>query len=117
TGPGVRPAYAARVIAVHADAHDLRSFPTRRSSDLRCRRPAHHHPAADLALPLYAPADRARLRVPGPATAVQNQVVKVHVAVLDRSEEHRSELQSPFDFPFRLLLAETKAAPVNRNVT
>ena len=37
----------------------------------RRRRPAHQHAAADAALPLHAAADRGRLRLPGPAAALQ----------------------------------------------
>ena len=46
--------------------------------DGRCRRrrPAHHHAADDAAVPLHAPADRKRLRLPGAAAAVPDQVVQ-----------------------------------------
>ena len=46
--------------------------------DGRCRRrrPAHHHAADDAAVPLHAPADRERLRLPGAAAAVPDQVVQ-----------------------------------------
>ena len=40
----------------------------------RRRRPAHPHPAADAAVPVHAPVDRGRPRLPGAAAAVQDQV-------------------------------------------
>ena len=47
-------------------------------ADGRCRRrrPAHHHAAADPALPLHARAHRGRLRLPRPAAALPAQVVE-----------------------------------------
>jgi DNA gyrase subunit B len=47
----------------------------------RCGRSAHPHPAADVAVPVHAPAGRARARVPRPATAVQDQVAASRGAV------------------------------------
>ncbi len=40
----------------------------------RRRRPAHHHAAAHAAVPVHAPADRARARLPRRPAAVQDQV-------------------------------------------
>ena len=40
----------------------------------RRRRPAHPHPAAHPAVPVHAPAHRARARLPGAAAALQDQV-------------------------------------------
>src|SRR5438094_6806925 len=77
--------------AVHRDLH---SFPTRRSSDLRPRR-ADRRVHSDVA-------DRDQDR-----GARGTHRARDH----DRSEEHTSELQSPYDLVCRLLLEKKKKYP------
>src|SRR5438094_2413793 len=81
-------------------------FPTRRSSDLssdrRRDRRGHHSPHdGDRA----AAADR----ISDPAS--RNQLGAISSAA--RSEEHTSELQSPYDLVCRLLLEKKKEKPNN----
>src|SRR5438094_10288570 len=78
----------------HATPRVLHSFPTRRSSDLAgAARGGRHDP------PQALPAQRhARLRAPA------------------RSEEHTSELQSPYELVCRLLL-EKKNSPASTTET
>src|SRR5437867_9617743 len=85
---GHSPDVSAFFFSCSGDHRDLHSFPTRRSSDLR---------AGHIMLP--APRRKAvpRWRTP-PAVGV--------LAV--RSEEHTSELQSPYDLVCRLLLEKKK---------
>ena len=45
-------------------------------ADADCGWPAHHHPIANPALPLYAAAHRSRICLFGTASAVSHQVVK-----------------------------------------
>ena len=57
----------------------------------RCRRPAHHDAAAHPAVPLHAPAHRARLRVPRAAAALPPQVVERRARVrLQRPRARRA---------------------------
>src|SRR5207248_10088593 len=77
---------------------DLHSFPTRRSSDL----------SAASAGPID-PDDRRRARVRLPADRRS-----CPVGTRRRSEEHTSELQSPYDIVCRLLL-EKKKKPLRQN--
>src|SRR5207248_5511287 len=94
----------------------LRSFPTRRSSDLAEERgqaeaPGEPGPAlgvgagarqhADFSRPAIRRASTVGDPVPaGPPLAEQLEAADVH----ERSEEHTSELQSPYDLVCRLLL-------------
>src|SRR5437867_7282311 len=73
-----------------ADHRHLHSFPTRRSSDLR----------ASTSRPRQRTAKRLRC---GPGTRCSG-------AGSARSEEHTSELQSPYDLVCRLLLEKKKTA-------
>src|SRR5437867_10550144 len=75
------------------DLRDLHSFPTRRSSDLVRRAAAISGKAAFL-LPLGVTVPRR-----GTPPSMTNS----------RSEEHTSELQSPYDLVCRLLLEKEKA--------
>src|SRR5207249_11165726 len=89
---------------------DLPSFPTRRSSDLFPRRPTdgprrsappRRQSNASPAHPLIAALRPAR---PGAGARARRRAR----AVLARSEEHTSELQSRFDLVCRLLLEKKK---------
>src|SRR5437867_13275017 len=80
------------------DHRDLHSFPTRRSSDLKPR-------AIELRRePKAAPADVHKLPLVGEVAAG---------SPLLRSEEHTSELQSPYDLVCRLLLEKKKKKKKN----
>src|SRR5437867_10011922 len=91
-----------------SDTHlDLHSFPTRRSSDLLSR--------SRLRLTLRREGRyllRTNLTSTDPAQLWQFylQLVEVEAAFRDikRSEEHTSELQSPYDLVCRLLLEKKK---------
>src|SRR5699024_12104528 len=81
----------------------LHSFPTRRSSDLRC-------PAVTGPLPIYgAEMDLIKHLVPhiGECLAEGLEIHGFRSGQV-RSEEHTSELQSRFDLVCRLLLEKTK---------
>src|SRR5437867_12366566 len=68
----------------YRDLRDLHSFPTRRSSDLT------------------------HGRIRGPRTDPGSRSRESPNRLLDRSEEHTSELQSPYDLVCRLLLEKKK---------
>src|SRR5207248_5494403 len=86
------------------DHRDLPSFPTRRSSDLKfvaafarsVRAGTRARPICSLRPPRAVPQERVASR--SLASAVR----------LERSEEHTSELQSPYDLVCRLLLEKKK---------
>src|SRR5438094_3785184 len=78
---------------------DLHSFPTRRSSDLRIA-PVHQ---------------RFRRPLPGQVTPLRGPAHPDDGAIL-RSEEHTSELQSPYDLVCRLLLEKKKINITNENL-
>src|SRR5438874_10104593 len=86
------------IYSVYRDQRDLHSFPTRRSSDLRC-----------VTHSTWAPAPSARSSRPTisatappiPASTSSNTMQRVASAL--RSEEHTSELQSRRDIVCRLL--------------
>src|SRR5207248_10764273 len=92
------------LLSCPADSSALPSFPTRRSSDLVLVR-AGQRPVtqqvlagktrAELSVDRPQLADRGRLDVAAPGIARK---------LLQRSEEHTSELQSPYDLVCRLLL-------------
>src|SRR5207248_11543286 len=88
--------------ASYADPRDLHSFPTRRSSDLgraaRDARAAGLAPAARRAAALHSRALRRHLQLDG----------EMEHDGSGRSEEHTSELQSPYDLVCRLLLEKKK---------
>src|SRR5207248_11501888 len=69
---------------------DLHSFPTRRSSDLRSAE------------------NGGVIRVDGHRAAVDLAKARHNAVAGDRSEEHTSELQSPYDLVCRLLLEKKK---------
>src|SRR5207248_11007892 len=89
-----------------ADHPHLHSFPTRRSSDLQLleRQPAH---LGRLALADCAAVHRAQEII---QQSLPGRRVVEHVADERRlrSEEHTSELQSPYDLVCRLLLEKKK---------
>ena len=63
----------------------------------RRRRPPHQHPAADAAVPLHAAADRARLRLHGPAAALPDpleQAGRARVRLL-RRRARRADARRP----------------------
>src|SRR5207248_4655911 len=76
----------------HADPRDLHSFPTRRSSDLLLHAVTRHL--------LHADAQAGGVA----RVCIEGQQVVVDDDVVGRSEEHTSELQSPYDLVCRLLL-------------
>src|SRR5207248_10995958 len=83
----------------YGDPRDLHSFPTRRSSDL----PVEHGLIV-----------RVNAVAPGPILtrardhASAEEVERVAAQTPARSEEHTSELQSPYDLVCRLLLEKKK---------
>src|SRR5437773_11512813 len=80
--------------------HDLHSFPTRRSSDLRAGR-GRGRGMTELATAISASLDLDRLRGDFP-------ILRLEVAGKPRSEEHTSELQSHHELVCRLLLEKKK---------
>src|SRR5207248_11653697 len=93
--------------------HDLHSFPTRRSSDLTCVLDTTSASASvprpgSRRLPTVRTSagrrrrSRARSAIAIPSTGLRRE----------RSEEHTSELQSPYDLVCRLLLEKKK--PTNK---
>src|SRR5437867_5932883 len=76
----------------HLHHRDPHSFPTRRSSDL-----------IDLAVD------------PGDARVVYAALYQARRTPWERSEEHTSELQSPYELVCRLLLEKKKRAPDHGN--
>src|SRR5699024_12376723 len=93
--------FQARVATVY-----LPSFPTRRSSDLLLHRPGQPGQLPGRLQDGLPGADEADLVHRGPAQVQAGEVVLVADAVVPRSEEHTSELQSRFELVCRLLLAE-----------
>src|SRR5207248_11311419 len=87
---------------LHCSAHhrDLHSFPTRRSSDLVEAAGAPDADRNDRPVKIH-------IRQPGEAREMP-QVQADQRAVDERSEEHTSELQSPYDLVCRLLLEKKK---------
>src|SRR5207249_11177281 len=94
----------------------LRSFPTRRSSDLHCEAEGRAYAAIEKSwfgsVILDADADRAAKRLERtaaawgttPAEMAGRALAGTPEQVVERSEEHTSELQSRFDLVCRLLL-------------
>src|SRR5438094_7392050 len=85
---------------------DLHSFPTRRSSDLARG-------------PDTTRRDRARaVRHPAPAEIARGGRYRLLVDhdLRPRSEEHTSELQSPYDLVYRLLLEKEKKKTEYNNI-
>src|SRR5207248_11392378 len=92
---------------------DLHSFPTRRSSDLQPRRPAPGGPLRPgrrrrglLLLPGHLGHRNAPDRPPPAWPVPSAELSAPHPS--RRSEEHTSELQSPYDLVCRLLLEKKK---------
>src|SRR5207248_10246380 len=84
----------------YVDHRDLHSFPTRRSSDL------HAQPLQDGGgLPTVAHGLAHRPRRQRRSLL---QKADAHALASSRSEEHTSELQSPYDLVCRLLLEKKK---------
>src|SRR5438094_2639816 len=88
------------------DHRDLHSFPTRRSSDLaQCVRPLRLHPGCLLHAVIDVDVRAAVRRLEADSI---DALVRPTSA---RSEEHTSELQSPYDLVCRLLLEKKKEKP------
>src|SRR5207248_9729214 len=87
------PTFTLFLFEPHGDHHDLHSFPTRRSSDLASRTAPSPSPGGLGACTKKSSTTGSR---PAPATSRW------------RSEEHTSELQSPYDLVCRLLLEKKK---------
>src|SRR5207248_9537334 len=114
-----RPAIKHRVrLAIHIRSlnspdrhHDHPSFPTRRSSDLPGRRsPTGESPTSTHCWSPAPPYRAERNR------SVERQLFDAdHDAFRERSEEHTSELQSPYDLVCRLLL-EKKNSTRHRTI-
>src|SRR5437867_6219381 len=101
----VKPANAFSIFTFYCklDHQDLHSFPTRRSSDLDLRG---GHGGIDSRLAAVAAGDR--------ILPSQRTLVNLRRRRPDRSEEHTSELQSPYDIVCRLLLEKKKGSIWNR---
>src|SRR5207248_4821831 len=84
----------------------LHSFPTRRSSDLKGVARHRERPRADRAAAnLAKPAGSRWFTAPMTSILTCTPIVAVHPPeIVVRSEEHTSELQSPYDLVCRLLL-------------
>src|SRR5437867_5383295 len=95
------------MIDQNIDPRDLHSFPTRRSSDLR-RTPTTSSPTASFPIHRRPRTCISRSswwwRSNREAQHQSHQCRKAHL----RSEEHTSELQSPYDLVCRLLLEKKK---------
>src|SRR5437867_13220304 len=87
--------------ACSARPRALHSFPTRRSSDLGAGAAEGAVDAANLLKPMLA---RGELRAVGATTKLATGQ--------HRSEEHTSELQSPYDLVCRLLLEKKKTQKI-----
>src|SRR5205823_13883929 len=94
-----------------AALRDLHSFPTRRSSDLLCasnlheqRQHSRHRRPDDRNAILR----RVILHLPDDGIALRQQLVKIFLDIVLRSEEHTSELQSLAYLVCRLLLEKKK---------
>src|SRR5207248_6855381 len=101
----------------HPDPRDIHSFPTRRSSDLLANTTQPQVGATMMisgtGRPISQPAIRTRLRpkrsLRSPPSRLAAAFVapkltrNARIAVRERSEEHTSELQSPYDLVCRLL--------------
>src|SRR5437867_9539862 len=85
------------------DHRYLHSFPTRRSSDLARRKP-------------ISTSRSASSTITSRAGSMASSSPPDHWRRRGRSEEHTSELQSPYDLVCRLLL-EKKKQQTDRNVT
>src|SRR5207248_10071959 len=86
-------------------APDLRSFPTRRSSDLRSRRSCPSIAPIEIVTSRRADMPEARAHSAPTSAGVR------HIGAAardDRLEDHTSELQSPYDLVCRLLLEKKK---------
>src|SRR5207248_8867381 len=86
----------------YADHRDLHSFPTRRSSDLLAR-----SPSRSTAWPFPRACDRSTGRGHGCCSTRRFPRCRCGLR-RTRSEEHTSELQSPYDLVCRLLLEKKK---------
>src|SRR5437867_6996564 len=87
------------------DRHVLHSFPTRRSPDLPCRR------SVTSVMIASVPSEPTNRRVRSyPADDLRARESSAGY----RSEEHTSELQSPYDLVCRLLLEKRKSEPAPR---
>src|SRR5207248_6923231 len=95
---------------------DLHSFPTRRSSDLgtrqarqsRCSRSCSRSSTArGVTEELKSLRDARDLRL-ATIKAVRDLMNSAGTVAVERSEEHTSELQSPYDLVCRLLLEKKK---------
>src|SRR5437764_863097 len=98
--------------ACSGDPRDLHSFPTRRSSDLAG---AQAHPPFHVAQRIAH--QRQRGRVGDHAERAGRLRTDRPGFVLDRSEEHTSELQSPMYLVCRLLLEKKKKKQQNHDIT
>src|SRR5699024_11833143 len=93
----------------HHGLLDLHSFPTRRSSDLCLSHSVVEHPSEEELHHAIAFAllwfDRYFWSKLIPSQQTRQELVRdLHRELLERSEEHTSELQSRFDLVCRLLL-------------
>src|SRR5437879_11673800 len=94
--------FTALLLYAPAALGDLHSFPTRRSSDLRCS-------PRESAGPLHGKARTRRELRSGPThTRLARADVSATFERRCRSEEHTSELQSPMYLVCRLLLEKKK---------
>src|SRR5699024_12551034 len=94
----------------------LHSFPTRRSSDLKTPREELKEGALGIQFYGEKPTEKDTVQVFNDNGNIYIRA-GASVTILDRSEEHTSELQSRFDLVCRLLLEKKKKYKKNITVT
>src|SRR5699024_11817866 len=110
------PCLCLRPLRASADPRDLPSFPTRRSSDLRTGpRRELRGAGLDFLLDTVPAADLVE-RQNRQRQQCRHDYEKLQHLVVDRSEEHTSELQSRFDLVCRLLLEKKNRPQIVRKI-
>src|SRR5207248_9648786 len=101
------PAYFSLYSSGHHRA--LHSFPTRRSSDLSVMRASGPTRARHAPPPKFSGRPKTKRRAASALTAsTASTTRRPRARCFSRSEEHTSELQSPYDLVCRLLLEKKK---------
>src|SRR5207248_4166145 len=102
--------YASFFFPCYPHPRDLHSFPTRRSSDLDRLRaiPGVRSASVSSITPVCHCRFAGEVVIEGYAPKSRDDSMASFNNVSDRSEEHTSELQSPYDLVCRLLLEKKK---------